>query len=101
MPVLILDQNAAVYPSCYLQICLILYDLLNDDDDEVREIAASAASGLLPFEESMSRTLVNQSPRAASEKLAMFLGDKFRHESYFTSAVLKRIWFSSSPTETR
>jgi hypothetical protein len=101
MPVLVLDQNAAVYPSCYLQICLVLYDLLNDDDDDVREIAASAASRLLPFEESVSRTLVDQSPRAASEKLALFLGDKFRHESHFTSAALKRIWFSSSSTEKR
>ena len=84
-----------------MQICLILYDLLNDDDDEVREIAASAASRLLPFEEGMSRTLVNQSPRAASEKLALFLGERFRHESYFASTVLKRMWFSSSSTEIR
>ena len=98
---MILDQNAAVYPSYYLQICLILYDLLNDDDDDVREIAASAASRLLPFEENVSRTLVDQSPRAASEKLALFLGDRFGHESYFTSATLKRIWFSSSSTEKR
>jgi hypothetical protein len=97
---LILDQNAAEYPSCYLQIFLILYDLLNDDDDDVREIAASAASRLLPFEENVSRTLVDQSPRAASEKLALFLGDKFGHESHFTSATLKRIWVSSS-TEKR
>ena len=101
MSVLISNQNAAVYPSCYLQICLILYDLLNDDDEDVREVAASAASRLLPFEESVSRTLVDQSPRAASEKLALFLCDKFRHESHFASAVLKRIWFSSSTTGKR
>jgi hypothetical protein len=96
---LILDRNAAVYPSYYLQICLILYDLLNDDDDDVREIAASAASRLLPFEENVSRTLLDQSPQAASEKLALFLGDKFGHESYFTSAILNRTWFSSSSTK--
>jgi hypothetical protein len=98
---LVLDQNAAIYPSHYLQIYLILYDLLNDDDDDVREIAASAASRFLPFEENVSRTLVDQSPRVASEKLALFLGDKFRHESHFTSAALKRIWFSPSTTEKR
>jgi hypothetical protein len=101
IPVLVLNQNAAVHPSYYLQICLILYDLLNDDDDGIREIAASAASRLLPFEGNVSRALVNQSPQAASEKLALFLGDKFRHESYFTSAVLNRIWFSSLSTEIR
>lgn len=72
--------------------------MLNDDDEDVREIAASAASAILSSEGTLSSVLMNQSPLAASEKLAIFLGDNFRDERLFHIAALKRIWFSSTST---
>jgi hypothetical protein len=75
--------------------------LLNDDDDDVREIAASAASIILSSGGIVSTTLMKQSPLAATEKLAFFLVNRFRHEHHFRLAALKRIWFSSTVTEMR
>jgi hypothetical protein len=47
----------------------------------------------------MSSVLMRQSPLVASEKLAFFLVDKFRHERHFRLAALRRIWFSSTSTQ--
>ena len=82
--------------SFYLQIYLILYELLNDDDEDVREVAASAASIILDSEQIVPRSHLKLSPLAASENLAVFLATEFRSEPEFPIAVLVRTWFPSS-----
>jgi hypothetical protein len=96
-----LEQPALKSSSQFLQIYLLLYDLLNDDDECVREIAGSSASTILSSGRNMSSTLIKPSPLAASESLALFLGDSFRNERHFVLAAWKRIWFSSTSTQRR
>ena len=95
------ERTAPASPSRYLQIYLILYDLLNDDDEDVRETAAFAASIILRSERTASRTQLKLSPLAASEKLALFLATKFRGERNFPITVLRRIWFTCSASVNR
>ena len=89
-------HTATSLSPCYLQIYFVLYDLLNDDDEDVREIAASAASKILDSEKAAQRTQFKLSPLAASERLATFVATEFRSDPKFPIAVLRRIWFSSS-----
>ena len=67
--------------------------MLNDDDEDVRDVAASAASTILDSEQTAPSTHLKLSPLAASEKLAVFLAIEFRSEPEFPIAVLGRTWF--------
>lgn len=93
------DQSATKSSSQYLKIYLLLYDLLNDDDDGVREIASSAASIILSSRGGFPTALMKKSTLAATENLPLFLIDKFGREHHFRLAALERIWFSSPVTE--
>lgn len=101
MPVLLSEPPALECSAQYLQIYLVLYDLLNDDDEDVRDVASSAASTILSSSERVPSVLLPQSPLAVSERLAFFLGDKFQCERHFCFAALSRIWFPSVTAETR
>ena len=49
----------------------------------------------------MSSIIAKQSPLAASESLASYLGYHFQNERGFLHAAWKRIWFSSTSTQMR
>ncbi len=70
---------------------MTLYDLLNDDDEDVREIAGSATSRILSTRETDLDHYMELLPQAASEKLARFLSGRWRDDSRFTLTALKRI----------
>ncbi|KAL3439309.1 putative death-receptor fusion protein-domain-containing protein [Aspergillus tetrazonus] len=61
----------------FLEIYLILYDLLNDDDEELRDIAASTASYVLSYSSVSPQKAVVLSPMNASELFATFVADNF------------------------
>ncbi|KAL4992354.1 putative death-receptor fusion protein-domain-containing protein [Aspergillus falconensis] len=61
----------------FLEIYLILYDLLNDDDEEVRDIAASTASYVLSYSSVSPQKAVSLSPMTASELFATFIADHY------------------------
>ncbi|KAL5335459.1 putative death-receptor fusion protein-domain-containing protein [Aspergillus crustosus] len=67
----------------FLEIYLILYDLLNDDDEELRDIAASTASYILSYSPVSPKKAVTLSPLNASELFATFIA-----QSYASSQVL-------------
>lgn len=66
----------------HLTALLALYDSLNDDDDEVRDVAAGAAKNLI------GHALV---PLEAADRLLDFLVDHFGSSPFFKSAVADRL----------
>ncbi|KAG6004881.1 hypothetical protein E4U21_000657 [Claviceps maximensis] len=67
----------------HLAALLALYDALNDDDDQVRDIASQAARSLL-----VSHALV---PLEAANRLLHFLTDHFSQSPLFQSIVADRL----------
>lgn len=71
---------------------MVLYDLLNDDDEDVRGIAASTTSVVLSATTTYSISLIELFPLAASEKLAHLLSERFRTDHCLVPSVLAKIW---------
>ena len=67
--------------SALLEIYVILYDMLNDDDDEIRGIAATVASWILSHSVMYPEKSITFSPFAASDQLAEFLARSFQTSS--------------------
>ncbi|KAI0402725.1 putative death-receptor fusion protein-domain-containing protein [Xylaria palmicola] len=76
------DDNMSQVPSAHLPWLLALYDALTDDDVEVREAAAEAASSILGF------SLV---PVEAGPRLLGWLAAHFGHEPDFLAHVAGRM----------
>jgi hypothetical protein len=68
-----------------LEVYLVLYDMLNDDDDEIRDAAASTASWVLSHSSVSPDADVTLAPLNCSALLA-----KFITETYKESAILGR-----------
>ena len=64
---------------------LLLYDMLNDDDEELRDIAAKIAAKLLTPENTALRV-----PRAASIQLTRFLWENFADSPVLFQGALRR-----------
>ncbi|PWY74362.1 HEAT repeat protein [Aspergillus heteromorphus CBS 117.55] len=60
-----------------LEIYLVLYDILNDDDEELRDLAASTASWILSYSSISPAKSVTLSPLNASTLLSTFLTTTF------------------------
>ncbi|KAL4920105.1 putative death-receptor fusion protein-domain-containing protein [Aspergillus aurantiobrunneus] len=72
----------------FLEIYLILYDLLNDDDEDIRDIAASTASWVLSYSSVSPQKAVTLSPLNASGLFAKFIADSYTEsELLFAKAV--------------
>lgn len=86
------DSAATEANSSHLAILLTLYDALNDDDDEVRDLAAAAARPLL----------ANQSllPLEAADRLLVRLTDCFGRTPEFRAVVMARAVGAVSPGQT-
>ncbi|CAG8398747.1 unnamed protein product [Penicillium salamii] len=78
-------RNQPCTSAVLLDVYLILYDLLNDDDDEIRDVAASTASWVLSHSSVSPDTDVTLAPLNASALLADFI-----IHSYTTSPILGR-----------
>ncbi|KAL2752691.1 hypothetical protein ACRALDRAFT_1077852 [Sodiomyces alcalophilus JCM 7366] len=75
----------------YLPVLIVLYDALNDDDDEVRDMAAEAARPLL--------SNANLIPLEAADRLLSLLTSSFGHVPAFRALVASRIAGSISAAE--
>ncbi|TKA79768.1 hypothetical protein B0A49_02661 [Cryomyces minteri] len=73
-----------------LDLYLVVYDALNDDDDEIRETAAKSATRILASETkgSNSRDVV---PLVASQKLLAFLTTSYRSSPKFCTYAVSRL----------
>ncbi|PYI07666.1 hypothetical protein BO78DRAFT_396285, partial [Aspergillus sclerotiicarbonarius CBS 121057] len=75
--------NAPRADGALLEIYLVLYDMLNDDDEELRDLAASTASWVLSYSSVSPSNAVALSPLNASDLLS-----KFITSNYTTSRLL-------------
>jgi Putative death-receptor fusion protein (DUF2428) len=76
-----------------LSLYSVLYDLLNDDDEEIRDLAASTASFVL---RSVADANILLCPLAARSRLSRYLAEAFSLVQDFHSMALGRIMFPSS-----
>jgi len=98
-------ESLDCFRDCFLQDCdeagqkrklflyFVLYDLLNDDDEEIRDVAASTASFVF---KSAAGTSLLLCPLAASYRLSGYLAEAFSKVEEFHSMALSRIMFPPS-----
>ncbi|QQK40766.1 Armadillo-like helical [Penicillium digitatum] len=72
-----------------LDVYLVLYDMLNDDDDEIRDVAASAASWVLSHSSVSPDADVTLAPLNASALLADFVIDNYSNSAHLGQRVLR------------
>lgn len=72
-----------------LDVYLVLYDLLNDDDDEIRDVAASAASWVLSRSTVSPDADVALAPLNASALLADFIIDNYSDSTLLGHRVVR------------
>ncbi|KAJ5943687.1 hypothetical protein N7516_003855 [Penicillium verrucosum] len=72
-----------------LDVYLVLYDMLNDDDDEIRDVAASAASWVLSRSSVSPDADVALAPLNASALLADFVIDNYSDSALLGQRVLR------------
>ncbi|KAJ5160900.1 uncharacterized protein N7482_007904 [Penicillium canariense] len=75
--------------AALLDIYLVLYDMLNDDDEELRDIAASTASWVLSYSSVSPNTAVALGPLNASGLLARFIADHYSDSMHFARRVIQ------------
>ncbi|KAJ5613333.1 hypothetical protein N7510_006527 [Penicillium lagena] len=74
-----------------LDIYLALYDMLNDDDEELRDMAAATASWALSYSSVSPNAAVTLGPLNASALLAAFIADNFAESPTLTENVVRYI----------
>ncbi|KAJ5489742.1 hypothetical protein N7539_004632 [Penicillium diatomitis] len=72
-----------------LEVYLVLYDLLNDDDEELRDIAASTASRIFSGSSISPSAALALGPLNASETLSHFITDHYSDSMYLARRVLE------------
>lgn len=75
----------------YLDIYLVLYDILNDDDEELRDIAASTASWLLSYSSVSPSGSVTLSSLTASELISNFIVENYSDSSPLCSKAIRYV----------
>ncbi|KAI3140371.1 hypothetical protein CBS147326_2072 [Penicillium roqueforti] len=75
--------------SVLLDVYLVLYDMLNDDDDEIRDVAASSASWILSHSSVSPDADVALAPLNASALLADFIIDNYSDSARLGQRVLR------------
>ncbi|KAF7182913.1 hypothetical protein CNMCM7691_002657 [Aspergillus felis] len=77
--------------AVFLEIYLILYDMLNDDDEELRELAASIASWILSYSTVSPSKAVTLAPRYASDLLSKFIVDNYAQSSFLCTRIIQYV----------
>jgi hypothetical protein len=93
-----LDPRSKSTSPILLALTLVLYDLLNDDDDEIRDVAAVASTKLLhaqTFDASKERTV----PILTTHRLAHFFAARFQKSPYLAAEALSRLADLAVPFE--
>ncbi|EAW14308.1 THADA/TRM732 family protein [Aspergillus clavatus NRRL 1] len=73
----------------FLEIYLILYDMLNDDDEELREIAAATASWVISYSSVSPSKSVTLAPLYASELFSRFLVENYPQSSVLCTTIMR------------
>lgn len=72
-----------------LDIYLVLYDMLNDDDEELRDIAASTTSWVLSYSSVSPNTAVALGPLNGSALLASFIIEHYSGSAQLAKRVVR------------
>jgi hypothetical protein len=83
------QSGSARTDAALLDVYLVLYDMLNDDDEELRDIAACSASWVLSYSSVSLRAALALGPLNASELLATFITDHYSDSVYFARRVIR------------
>ena len=81
------SSNGLSLNDCFVPSLLALYDTLNDDDDEIRDVGAETVSSILK---------VSLVPLAAQGRFARWLLAAYGHSSMFAWNVIIRVTGSAS-----
>ncbi|KAK5111618.1 hypothetical protein LTR85_011796 [Meristemomyces frigidus] len=82
--------------SIFLQLCLAVYGLLNNDDEDIRDVASQTACRILATERQWSE-YEHLAPAIANQRLLAFLIRRWRGEStLFDEAALRAFGISAS-----
>jgi hypothetical protein len=84
------DSTPRVDEVC-LDIYLSIYDMLNDDDEEIRDITASTASWVLSYSSVSPGKAVALDCLNASELLTAFISQNYSSSRYLCNKVLRYI----------
>ncbi|KAI9837726.1 MAG: hypothetical protein M1819_006660 [Sarea resinae] len=76
---------------CFLGLYFTLYDILNDDDDEIRDKGAEVVSWILSDPSKDNMPTISLIPLAASRKLADFLVENYTQSSQLHDEALMRV----------
>ncbi|KAI4907790.1 hypothetical protein J4E90_009197 [Alternaria incomplexa] len=78
-----------------LGLAIVLYDLLNDDDDEIRDLAASTAGILLRSQG--DRLFKNTVPILTTHRLGAYLVSAFSTSRFLAKEAIRRLTNTPSP----
>lgn len=73
----------------FLDAYLVLYDMLNDDDEELRDIATSTASWVLSYSSVSLSRAVALSPLNAANLLAEFIARNYRDSKLLCQKIIR------------
>lgn len=77
--------------TVFLELYVILYDMLNDDDDELRDYAAPIASWVLSNSTVFPDKIVDLADIPARERLVEFLSNHYSNEQRLVHYAVKRL----------
>lgn len=81
--------NSSRTEADLLDVYLILYDMLNDDDEELRDIAASTTSWVLSYSSVSPSTAVALGPLNGSALLASFIIEHYSGSAQLAKRVVR------------
>jgi hypothetical protein len=97
-----LAPTAPATAPLLLALSLLLYDLLNDDDDEIRDLAALATARLLraqhPATTTTTTTTTPTVPLLTTHRLATYLSTAFHNNRALASEALRRLTHTPART---
>lgn len=77
--------------AVFLEVYLALYDMLNDDDEEIRDLTASTASWVLSYSSVSPGKAIALSSLNASGLLATFIAQSYSTSRYLCNKTLRYI----------
>ncbi|KAJ5223998.1 hypothetical protein N7468_008540 [Penicillium chermesinum] len=83
------EGTSARADPLFLELYLILYDMLNDDDEELRDLAASSASYVLSYSTVSPGAAVALGPLNASALLARFIMTQYSDSMHFARRLIR------------
>lgn len=85
------NGKAPLVEKVYLEIYLILFDMLSDDDEDLRDVAAGTASWVLSYSSVAPSKAVALSPLNASQLLADFMVDNYSDSQLLSTRTISYI----------